>query len=211
MRAEKVGADTLLARIVRLVGEAQRSRAPIQRLADAVSATSCRQSWSSRSLTFIVWARRSGAAPGLRAGERRRGADHRVSVRARAGHADVDHGRDGKGAAARRAVSRTPRRSRSLELIDTLVVDKTGTLTEGKPELVSVVDRSSRPARTKCCGSRPALERGSEHPLAGAIVAGAAARGVALTRVASFESLTGRGMVGHVAGTRVSRRAIAPA
>ena len=94
MRAERVGADTLLAQIVRMVGEAQRSRAPIQRLADVVAGWFVPAVVAAPCITFVVWALVGpGAAPGLRAGERGRRADHRLPVRAGARHAHVDHGR----------------------------------------------------------------------------------------------------------------------
>ena len=184
MRAEKVGADTMLARIVRLVAEAQRSRAPIQRLADRVSAWFVPLVVLIAAAAFAAWlVARSGAAAGARAGQRRRGADHRVSLRARSGDADVDHG-GGRARALRPACSSaTRRRSRCCAR--------------------STRWWSTRPARSRrasrgwsrCCRAAgwdekqvlrlaASLERGSEHPLAAAIVAGARERGVELSSAA---------------------------
>ena len=114
MRAERVGAETMLAQIVRMVGEARRTRAPIQRLADQVSAYFVPGVILVAIITFVRLGRlRPRAAPGARAGQRRRGPDHRLPVRPRAGDADVDHGRHRAGGRPRACWSRTPRRSRS--------------------------------------------------------------------------------------------------
>jgi Cu+-exporting ATPase len=111
------------------------------------------------------------------------------------------------GAARRRASSSaTPRRSRCCAKVDTLVVDKTGTLTEGKPKLVAGGARPRASTRPSCCASRPALEQGSEHPLAAAIVAGAKERGSRARGAEGFASVTGKGVTGRVEG-RASRSA----
>ena len=140
MRAEKVGRDTMLAQIVQMVAEAQRSRAPIQRLADQVSG------WFVPAV--IVRRRRSPLSPGriwgpeprlrLRPGRRRRRADHRLPLRARPGDADVDHGRRRPRRQAGVLIKNAEALER-MEKVDTLVVDKTGTLTEGKPAVTAVV------------------------------------------------------------------------
>ena len=181
--------ETLLARIVALVAEAQRSRAPIQRLADRVSAWFVPAVLAVAALAFVaLGALRARAAPRARADQRRLGADHRLPVRARPGDADVDHGRDGARRVARACCSATPRRSSGCARVDTLVVDKTGTLTEGRPELARVIPERVR-TRTSCCASPPAVERASEHPLAAALVRDAArARG---SRSRAVERLRG--------------------
>ena len=178
MRAEKIGRDTLLAQIVQLVAEAQRSRAPIQRLADRVSA------WFVPAVILVAIAGlrwlgrlRSRAALRLRARRRGRGADHRLSVRAWPCDADVDHGRRRAGRAQAGVLIRNAEALERMEAVDTLVVDKTGTLTEGRPAVT--VDRPGGAAstRTKLLRLAAGVERSSEHPLAEAIVrAGGAAR-----------------------------------
>ena len=132
-----------------------------------------------------------------------RGPDHRLSLRAWPGDADVDHGRHRTRRRSLVCWSATPRRSRSWRRSTTLVVDKTGTLTEGKPTLVAVetVPGGDERALLRLAAS---LEHVSEHPLAAAIVAGARDRGVELSPVGSFESLTGRGVIGLVEGRTVA-------
>ena len=138
MRAEKVGRDTLLARIVEMVARAQRSRAPIQRLADQVAGWFVPAVIAVAVVAFAAWATvRSRAALQLRPCRRGHGAHHRLSLRARACDADVDHGRRGPRRAAGILIRDADALER-LETIDTLVIDKTGTLTEGKPKVVGV-------------------------------------------------------------------------
>jgi Cu+-exporting ATPase len=133
MRAEKVGSETLLARIVAMVAAAQRSRAPIQKLADQISGWFVLTCWRSPAADLrALGDARAGAAPGARPRQRGRRADHRLPVRARARDADVDHGGDGQGASMG-VLFRNAEAIELLRKVDTLVVDKTGTLTEGKP------------------------------------------------------------------------------
>jgi Cu+-exporting ATPase len=203
MRAERVGADTLLAQIVRMVAEAQRSRAPIQRLADQVSAWFVPAVVLVALLTALGWAY--------------------VGPEPRLGHALVNAVAvliiacpcalglatpmsimvaTGRGAQAG-VLIKSAEALETLEKVDTLVVDKTGTLTEGRPRLVSVLGGEGVKEQ-EVLALAAGLERGSEHPLAAAILAGAAARAVEPADVAEFRSLTGRGVVGMAAGRRVA-------
>ena len=200
MRAEKIGADTLLARIVKLVGEAQRSRAPIQRLADRVSGYFVPAVIAVAVVTWIVWAT-VGPEPKLAYALVNAVAVLIIACPCALGLATPMSimVASGKGATLG-VLFRNAEAIEVLGSVDTLVVDKTGTLTQGKPELVSVawVDPFNENELLQLAAS---LERGSEHPLANAIVKGAEARGLTLIPHATFDSQTGRGIVGRV-GTR---------
>jgi Cu+-exporting ATPase len=203
IRAERVGSETLLAQIVRMVGEAQRSRAPIQKLADVVAGYFVPIVVGVSLVTFAVWAM-WGPSP-------------------RMGHAIVNAVAvliiacpcalglatpmsvmvaTGKGA----TLGVLFKNAEAIELmrkVDTLVVDKTGTLTEGKPKLVSIEPAEGMDPK-KLLRVAASLERGSEHPLAAAILKGARERGLNLAIVEGFESLTGRGVRGFMEGSPVA-------
>jgi Cu+-exporting ATPase len=201
MRAEKIGADTLLARIVRLVGEAQRSRAPIQRLADRVSGYFVPAVIGIAVVTWIVWAT-VGPEPRLAHALVNAVAVLIIACPCALGLATPMSIMVASGKAATLGVLfRNAEAIEVLGSVDTLVVDKTGTLTQGRPELFSVtwVEPFSENEVLTLAAS---LERGSEHPLASAIVKGAEARGLTLIPHVSFDSQTGRGIVGRV-GTRM--------
>jgi len=203
MRAEKVGSDTMLARIVHMVSEAQRSRAPIQRLADVVS------SWFVPAVILVaigafigwmIWGPPPAFAYALVAA---------VSVVIIACPCALGLATPmsimvgvGKGATAGVLIKNAEALER-FEKVDTLVVDKTGTLTEGKPRVVAVLPAEGfDEAMVLSLGAN--LERSSEHPLAAAIVASAKARGVDMQDVAEFASVTGKGVTGQIGGTRVA-------
>jgi len=207
MRADRVGADTLLAQIVRMVGEAQRSRAPIQRLADQVSAWFVPAVVAVAGLTALAWGL-FGPEPRLAYALVNSVAVLIIACPCALGLATPMSimVATGRGALAG-VLIRNAEALETLEKVETLLVDKTGTLTEGKPRLVSVVaadDATGAATDAKILALAAGLERGSEHPLAAAILAGAAARGVALTSVDAFRSLTGRGVIGAAAGRRVA-------
>ena len=203
MRADKVGAETLLARIVAMVAQAQRSRAPIQKLADVVSAYFVPAVVAVAVLTALVWAT--------------------VGPQPRTAHALINAVAVliiacpcalglatpmsimvamGRGAAAG-VLFKNAEAIEVLRSVDTLVVDKTGTLTLGKPALVAV-----HPAAgwddAGLLRAAASLEQGSEHPLAAAIVEGARAQGVSITSADSFDARTGKGVVGRVDGRTVA-------
>jgi len=207
MRADRVGADTLLAQIVRMVGEAQRSRAPIQRLADQVSAWFVPAVVAVAVLTALAWGL-FGPEPRLAYALVNSVAVLIIACPCALGLATPMSimVATGRGALAG-VLIKNAEALETLEKVETLLVDKTGTLTEGKPRLVSVVagdDASSAATDAKILALAAGLERGSEHPLAAAILAGAAARGVAPTSVDAFRSLTGRGVIGAAAGRRLA-------
>jgi Cu+-exporting ATPase len=201
MRADRVGADTLLAQIVRMVGEAQRSRAPIQRWPTEWPPGSSyrrrRGGAGVRRLGLVG----TGAAAGARARLRRGRVDHRVPLRSGTGDANGDHGGDGSRRAGRVLIKNAEALER-LEDVDTIVVDKTGTLTEGKPALADVVPADGFDG-ADVLRLAASLEQGSEHPLAAAIVGGALARGLPVRAATRFESITGKGVRGEVDGRHV--------
>ncbi|HEY7433657.1 MAG TPA: heavy metal translocating P-type ATPase [Methylomirabilota bacterium] len=203
MRAERVGADTLLAQIVRMVGEAQRSRAPIQRLADQVSAWFVPAVVMVAVLTALAWGL-LGPEPRLAYALVNAVAVLIIACPCALGLATPMSimVATGRGALAG-VLIRDAEALETLEKVDTLLVDKTGTVTEGKPHLVSVgTAEGASDAEMLALGA--GLERGSEHPLAAAILAGAAARGVSAASVDAFRSLTGRGVIGTAGGRRVA-------
>jgi Cu+-exporting ATPase len=203
MRAERVGADTLLAQIVRMVAEAQRSRAPIQRLADTVSAWFVPAVVVVAVVTALVWGL-YGPEPRLPYALVNAVAVLIIACPCALGLATPMSIMVGTGRGALAGVLiKNAEALETLEKVDTLVVDKTGTLTEGKPRLVSVVaaEGASEP---EVMAVAAGLERGSEHPLAAAILAGAVERGGQPSSASDFRSLTGRGVTGMVAGRRVA-------
>jgi Cu+-exporting ATPase len=199
MRAERVGADTLLAQIVRMVAEAQRSRAPIQKLVDIVSGYFVPAVVLVALITLIVWGF-WGPEPRLAHAVINAVAVLIIACPCALGLATPMSIMVGTGRGAGMGV--LIKNAESLEIlckIDTLVVDKTGTLTEGKPKLVAVEPAEGYDADT-VLHLAASLERASEHPLAAAIVRGAEDRKIALGEVIEFDSRTGRGVVGKVAG-----------
>ncbi len=203
LRAEKVGRDTLLARIVQMVSEAQRTRAPIQRLADVVSAWFVPAVVIAAVVTFVVWAL-FGPRPALAYAIVNAVAVLIIACPCALGLATPMSIMVGVGRGAKAGVLiRNAEALEAMEKVNTLVVDKTGTLTEGKPQLVSVVALPGQ-NEMELLKFAASLERGSEHPLAAAIVAGAGERKADLTTVEGFSSLTGRGITGKVAGRSVA-------
>jgi P-type Cu+ transporter len=203
MRAERVGSDTLLAQIVRMVSEAQRTRAPIQRLADTVSSYFVPAVVLVAVLTFVIWAL-FGPEPRLVYGLVNAVAVLIIACPCALGLATPMSIMVGTGRGATAGVlMKNAEALEMLQRVDTLVVDKTGTLTEGKPRLASVVVQPNQDeaALLRLAAS---LERGSEHPLAAAIVAGAQARGITLSEVQGFQSITGKGVTGSVEGQAVA-------
>jgi Cu+-exporting ATPase len=196
MRAERVGAETVLAQIVDMVARAQRSRAPIDRLADAVSAWFVPAVVAAAALVFVVWSL-VGPEPRLAYALVNAIAVLIIACPCALGLAtpmSIMVG-VGRGAAAGVLV-KSAEALEVLEKVDTVIVDKTGTLTEGKPQLVTVTPLGGA-SEDDVLRVAVALERSSEHPLAAAIVAGAAARGVAAEPASAFSSVTGKGVVGR--------------
>ncbi len=203
MRAERVGSDTVLARIVAMVAAAQRSRAPIQRLVDVISAWFVPTVLAVAMLAFVAWSV-WGPPPATGFGLVNAVAVLIIACPCALGLATPMSIMVGTGRGAQAGV--LVRNAEALELmekLDTLVVDKTGTLTEGKPRLVGVVPIGGFD-ENELLRLVASLERGSEHPLAAAIVKGAEERGLALAAAADFNAEPGKGVVGAVGGRRVA-------
>lgn len=199
MRAERVGNSTLLARIVRMVAEAQRSRAPIQRLADTVASWFVPAVIAVAAITAAVWGL-FGPEPRLAYALVNAVAVLVIACPCALGLATPMSIMVGAGRGAVAGI--LFKNAEALEImgkVDTLVVDKTGTLTEGKPKLVSVVAGNE----AEILRLAASVERASEHPLAAAIVAGAEARGLKLADVSNFKSAVGHGVSGLVDGRNV--------
>jgi Cu+-exporting ATPase len=198
-----VGADTLLSRIVQMVAEAQRSRAPIQKLADVVAGYFVPAVMAIAALTFIVWAL-WGPDPKMAHALINAVAVLIIACPCALGLATPVSimVATGKGATAG-VLFKNAEAIEVMRKVDTLVVDKTGTLTEGRPKLqeVQVTGGIDQDELLRLVAS---VERSSEHPLAEAIVEGALERGLELEKVTVFESVTGKGAVGRVGGRRVA-------
>ncbi len=203
MRAQRVGSETLLARIVQMVAEAQRSRAPIQSLADRVSAWFVPGVLGVAVLAFVVWSL-FGPPPAMGFALVNAIAVLIIACPCALGLATPMSIMVGTGRGARAGV--LVRNAEALELmekVDTLVLDKTGTLTEGKPRLVAAVGADAID-ENQLLRLTASLERASEHPLAAAIVAGASERGLTLSATADFSAEPGKGIVGRVDGRRIA-------
>ncbi len=203
MKAEKVGSDTLLARIVQMVGTAQRSRAPIQRVADTVAGYFVPAVMICSVLTFIVWAA-FGPEPRLAYALVSAVAVLIIACPCALGLATPMSIMVGVGRGAQLGVLvKDAEALERLEKIDTVAIDKTGTLTEGKPTLTEVVALPGT-SEDELLRLAASVESASEHPLAAAIVAGAQKRNITPVAVEGFESITGKGVGGKVEGRRVT-------
>ena len=203
MRAEKVGTDTLLAQIVKMVAEAQRSRAPIQKLVDVVAAYFVPAVVGIAVITFIVWAL-IGPEPRLAHAIINAVAVLIIACPCALGLATPMSIMVATGKGATMGVLfKNAEAIEVMRQVDTLVVDKTGTLTEGKPKLMSVtsMDGVDEPTLLRLAAT---LEKGSEHPLAAAIVKGAQEREIKLPDAEDFAYLTGKGVTGTVDGRQVA-------
>ncbi len=203
VRAERVGGETLLSRIVAMVAAAQRSRAPIQRLADQVAAYFVPAVIGIAVVTFAIWAL-IGPEPRLAHALVNAVAVLIIACPCALGLATPMSimVAMGKGASVG-VLFKDAQAIETLRKVDTVVVDKTGTLTEGKPKLTSVVSLGSV-GEDDVLRLTASLEKASEHPLAEAVVRGAEERGIAVTKVEGFDSLTGRGVRGRVEGKAVA-------
>nr|WP_198159413.1 copper-translocating P-type ATPase [Methylomonas lenta] len=203
MRAEKVGSDTLLAQIVTMVSEAQRSRAPIQKLADTVAAYFVPAVVMIAMVTLIVWWQ-WGPEPRLAHAVVNAVAVLIIACPCALGLATPVSIMVGTGRGAQMGVLiKNAEALEILEKVDTLVVDKTGTLTEGKPRLLAVI-ATAEFSETEVLTLGASLERASEHPLAAAIVEGAEQKGITLSAIEEFESVTGKGVIGNIEGRLIA-------
>jgi len=199
MRAERVGRDTILAQIVHMVGQAQRSRAPIQRLADVVSGWFVPAVIGAAAITFAIWAV-AGPQPRFTTALLNAVAVLIIACPCALGLATPMSIMVGIGRGATSGVLiKNAESLEILEKVDTIVVDKTGTLTEGKPALAAIVALAEFP-EAEVLRLAASVERGSEHPLAAAIVQAASARGLAFAKVTGFQSKTGRGVSASIDG-----------
>ena len=197
MRAERVGRETLLAQIVRMVSEAQRTRAPIQRLADVVAGYFVPVVMLVAAITFVIWAL-YGPEPRMAYALLNAVAVLIIACPCALGLATPMSIMVGTGRGATAGVLiRNAEALETLAKVDVLVIDKTGTLTEGKPRLVTVASFSGF-SEVDLLRLAAGLEQNSEHPLAAAIVSGARDRGIALPKAQDFRSLTGKGVTGKV-------------
>ncbi len=203
VHAERVGSETVLAQIVQMVSNAQRSRAPIQRLADRVAAYFVPAVLAVAVVTFIVWLT-VGPEPRLANAVVNAVAVLIIACPCALGLATPMAIMVGTGRGARAGILiKNAEALETFQKVDTIVLDKTGTLTQGRPELMSVTaiggETDERIVRLSA-----SLERGSEHPMAAAIVEAAAANQLQLIQPDGFRSLTGRGVVGTVAGHEIA-------
>jgi Cu+-exporting ATPase len=206
MEAEKVGSETLLARIVQMVAEAQRSRAPIQKLADRVAGYFVPAVVAIAAVTFVVWAI-WGPDPALAFALVNAVAVLIIACPCALGLATPMSIMVATGRGATTGVLfKNAEAIETLRRVDTLVTDKTGTLTEGRPKLVAVEPAPGMDGMgaDELLRLAAGLERGSEHPLAAAIVSGAEERGAVPARSEEFSSITGKGVTGTVAGRSVA-------
>ncbi len=203
MEAKRVGADTVLSQIVEMVASAQRSRAPIQRLADSVAGLFVPAVIGIAALAFIVWAL-WGPDPALAYGLVAAVSVLIIACPCALGLATPMSimTATGRGAQAGVLIKNAEALERFAK-VDTLIVDKTGTLTLGKPELAAVLPEAGHD-EAEVLRLAASLERGSEHPLAEAIVSGAEARGIVLAQTQDFEAVTGKGVTGMVEGKAVA-------
>jgi Cu+-exporting ATPase len=203
IRAQRVGADTLLSQIVRMVSQAQRTRAPIQRLADRVASYFVPAVILIAAITFFAWFK-FGPQPRFAHALVNAVAVLIVACPCALGLATPMAIMVGTGRAARAGI--LIRNAEALEVfgkVDTLIVDKTGTLTEGKPSLHSVTPQPGT-SEAELLQLAASLERSSEHPLAAAIVRGAEARNLKLIDVQQFSSTTGKGVTGVISGKQIA-------
>ncbi len=202
MRAERVGSETLLARIVQLVGQAQRSRAPIQRLADRVSGWFVPTVVAIAAVAFVAWLL-LGPEPRLAHALVNAVAVLIIACPCALGLATPMAIMVGTGRGAHAGVLiKNAEALETLEKVDTLVVDKTGTLTEGKPRVTGMSDGLAQDLELLRLAA--SLESASEHPLANAIVEAAAEKGLKLSPPQEFQSITGKGITGMVDGHKVA-------
>jgi P-type Cu+ transporter len=202
MRAERVGSETMLARIVQMVADAQRSRAPIQRLADVVASYFVPAVIVAAIITFLAWTT-LGPEPRLAYALINAVAVLIIACPCALGLATPMSVMVAMGKGA--TIGVLFKNAKAIEVmrkIDTLAVDKTGTLTEGKPKLVSVV-AAEGVDETELLRLAASIERASEHPLAAAIVSGVEERGIAPMKVDSFTSVTGKGVRGMIGGRSI--------